>query len=64
MADERPTTLLHDGWGSPRPLTDKELARIRRRENVRNAIVLTIFGAIIAGIAWLIIWLLNIPMPR
>ena len=31
MTDERPTTLLDDRWGVPRPLSDAELARPRWR---------------------------------
>ena len=65
MTDERPTTLLHDGWGSPRPLSDAELARANRRmvwEDLARIAVLALLGG---GVVLLVLWavLQLAPMP-
>lgn len=57
MTQERPTTLLHDGWGSPRPLSDAEMARRRRDALMHGLARIAVLTLLAGGAGLVVLWL-------
>ena len=47
--------MLHDGWGSPKPMSDAELEQLRRRDWWSDMLLLGICGVLLLGAAVLIL---------
>lgn len=55
---ERPNSLLHDGWGSPRPLDEAGQARANRRLFWADLARIAVLGLLAAGMMGMLVWAL------